>query len=100
MKELIIKIVHELPGNAIELTQKEMLMIPCHYLIAHEYEEKLIVIKYKPDVTATDEQIALVHLKALSRKYKIHSWEILEKLEGSVFDDSIVKNKSLKSSVK
>jgi hypothetical protein len=67
------------PDNAVQLTQREMLAVPCNYLKCQEAEKRMLIIEYSPgSELATPERLVAVHLKAYAREYTILNYTVLE----------------------
>ena len=79
---IYIEVVVQQPQNAVVLNSKEVLAIPCHYLMCHEIETRMLMIEYVPGAEiATREQVIAIHLKAYGRKHKIVSHTVFDAVQ-------------------
>ena len=79
---IYIEVVVQKPENAVVLNTKEVLAIPCHYLMCHEIEKRMLMIEYLPGAEiATREQVVAVHLKAYGRKHKVVSHTVFDAVQ-------------------
>ena len=81
-EQIYIEVVVLKPENAVQLSAKEVLALPCHYLMCQEIEKRMLLIEYLPGAEiATREQVIAIHLKAYGRKHKVVSHTVFDAVQ-------------------